>query len=180
MDSPRQSSFIIRDARPEDAPRLAELGTLIFRITYGHAVEPGQLQAYFNEFYSVDAFGADITDPSKDMVVASGSEIGNVVGFALLTAGTSDPCLEHVRNAIELQRIYCHPDIHGRGVGKLLADRVEGLARGRGFDHMWVGVWEENAKAIKIYEKWGYKRIGEHNFKLGEVIHLDHIMLKQL
>jgi RimJ/RimL family protein N-acetyltransferase len=41
-------------------------------------------------------------------------------------------------------------------------------------------VWEENHKAQRVYEKLGYKIVGDHDFVIGGVIQTDHIMLKEL
>jgi len=54
------------------------------------------------------------------------------------------------------------------------------MAREQGFEFMWLGVWEENVKAIRVYEKMGYKKVGEHGFAVGGIVQTDHIMAKQL
>ncbi|KAK7747210.1 hypothetical protein SLS62_009152 [Diatrype stigma] len=104
------------------------------------------LKTYLDESYSVTAIAKDIADPNKDMIVATGLEDA-IVGFALLTRGTSEPCIDDLESKIELQRIYVHPSYHGKGIGNLLANRLEDMARAQGFKHIWLGVWEENYKA---------------------------------
>jgi ribosomal protein S18 acetylase RimI-like enzyme len=180
MASSSPSSIIVRDARSEDAFQVAELGFLVFSITFGHSVEPHQLRSYLEESYSMPATAADISDPSKAMIVATNGKNGAIIGFALLTRGTTEPCIEHLQNTVELQRIYIHPSFHGKGVGKLLANRLENMAREQGYKYMWLGVWEENHKAMKVYEKLGYKRVGDHEFTIGEIVQTDHIMVKEL
>lgn len=180
MGSFRQSTVTVRDARRDDAPQIAQLGSHVFSLTFGHSVEPHQLQAYLDEAYNLEATMADISDPSKHMIVATNGENSNIVGFALLNRASTEPCIEHLPKTVELQRIYVDPGAHGKGVGKLLADRLEAMARDERFSYMWLGVWEENFKALKAYEKWGYKRIGEHDFDVGGVVQTDHIMFKQL
>jgi ribosomal protein S18 acetylase RimI-like enzyme len=181
-----QSIITLRDALPQDIPQIAALGSHVFSVTFGHSVSPHELQAYLDESYSLAATEAELSSPSKDMIVAvdrssqtAGSE-ARIVGFALLTRGSSEPCIEHLQNTVELQRIYVHPDCHGKGVGRLLADRLEDMAREQGFEYMWLGVWEENHKAMKVYEKLGYERVGDHDFVIGGVVQTDHIMVKRL
>jgi ribosomal protein S18 acetylase RimI-like enzyme len=180
MDPTRPTSIAVRRAHLDDAAQIAELGSLVFSVTFGHSVEPHQLQAYLDESYSVTATAADISNPQKDMIVATKGEEGSIIAFALLTRGTSEPCVQHLQNAVELQRIYVHPGIHGKGVGKLLADKLENMARGQNFQYIWLGVWEENYQAMKAYEKWGYKKVGEHDFTIGQVVQTDYILLKEL
>ncbi|KAK2001956.1 acyl-CoA N-acyltransferase [Colletotrichum falcatum] len=170
---------VIRAASPSDATEIANLGVHVFSLTFGHSVEGHELQAYLDEFYSPEAIARDLRDPNRDTVVAT-DPAGDVLGFAMLTRGTSEPCLGHLDGLVELQRIYAYPKAHGTGAGKLLADRVEEMARDQGFKHIWLGVWEENHRAKKAYEKWGYRKCGTHDFAVGPVVQTDDIMVKRL
>jgi ribosomal protein S18 acetylase RimI-like enzyme len=49
-------------------------------------------------------------------------------------------------------------------------------ARERGFNCLWLGVWDKNEKAIKFYERWGFKKVGSHAFMLGKDAQNDFIM----
>lgn len=169
----------IRAARAADAAAIAQLGAHVFSVTFGHSVPPHELRAYLDKDYSTAAITADLENPSKDTIVATdgGHEI---VGFAILTRGTSEPCLAAVPNKVELQRIYVHPRAHGKGLGGALARRLEAMAREQGFASIWLGVWEENHAAQKAYEKWGYRCVGNHDFVVGTVVQTDHVMLKSL
>ena len=181
-----QQSIIVRKATQNDAAAIAELGAHIFTVTFGHSVAPHELQAYLDEAYSTEATTTDISDTNKDMIVATDpsaqddDDNNRIVGFALLTRGTTEPCIAHVADQVELQRIYVHPSAHGRGIGRLLAQTCEDMGRAQGFRYMWLGVWEENLRAIKVYEKLGFEKVGSHDFKIGEVVQTDNIMIKSL
>lgn len=68
----------------------------------------------------------------------------------------------------------------GRGVARELYARAEAVARERGFRTMWLGVWEENLRAQAVYERLGFKRVGAHDFKMGECVQTDFIYCKSL
>jgi len=178
MDS--SQSLVVRQANANDANQISKLGSLVFSRTFGHSVEPHHLQAYLEESYGMEATVTDIENPLKSMFVATEGADGEIVGFALLTRGSSEPCVEHLKDAVELQRIYVHPDRHRNGAGRKLATSLEALAKQEGFVHMWLGVWQENHKARQVYEKWGYKKVGVHDFTIGGIVQTDDIMLKQL
>lgn len=178
-------TFALRRATRADANAISDLGTTIFRVTFGHSCTPEQLEKYLEDSFSPEAVERELANPNKDLIVAvaEGATAGDkedVVGFALLTRGTSEPCLEHVTNAIELQRLYVGIPYHGTGLGGRLQRETEAMAREQGFDHLWLGVWEENHKAIKVYEKLGFETVGSHDFDLGGDIQTDLIMLKKL
>lgn len=71
-------------------------------------------------------------------------------------------------------------DFHGVGVGRLLVEKVEGIARDEGFVTLWLGVWEENFKAQKVYKKMGFMKVGSHDFVMGSCVQTDWILSKRL
>ncbi|OBT57736.1 hypothetical protein VE04_01917 [Pseudogymnoascus sp. 24MN13] len=174
-----QQSIHIRKATPQDVATVSKLGAHIFTVTFGHSVPANELQSFLEDSYSISATERDLKDPLKDMVVASNQD-GTILGFALLTRGSVEPCLSHLESTVELQRIYVDPDHHGKGVGRLLANKLEDIARDEGFKHIWLGVWEENHNAQGMYEKLGYRRVGHHDFTIGEIVQTDDIMTKEL
>ncbi|KAF6828273.1 GNAT family acetyltransferase [Colletotrichum musicola] len=172
----------IRPATPDDAAAIAELGAHVFTVTFGYSVEPHELQAFLDESYTVEAVTKDLADPNKDTILAFDTTAadGGLLGFAMLTRGSSEPCVADLEATVELQRIYLYPKAHGTGVAKALADQLEDTARAEGFKHIWLGVWEENHRARRAYEKWGYKAVGTHDFVIGSVVQTDDILVKNL
>ena len=45
-----------------------------------------------------------------------------------------------------------------------------------GRETLWLGVWEHNARAIRFYEKCGFRDAGSHPFLLGNDLQTDRIM----
>ncbi|ETI24652.1 hypothetical protein G647_04021 [Cladophialophora carrionii CBS 160.54] len=120
-------------------------------------------------------------DSSDDADAEAGDEDDDrVIGFAQLTEGTTEPCLSHLRSSVELQRLYVSTAHHGRGVGKTLAREIELLAQSLGYRSLWLGVWEGNFKAQRVYEGLGFTKVGDHEFKMGKCIQMDWIMCKGL
>ncbi|KAF5660903.1 hypothetical protein FHETE_8754 [Fusarium heterosporum] len=161
-----------------DAGRIAELGAHVFSTTFGHSVEPHELAAFLEESYTEASIIKDINDPDRDVIIATNDD--GFLGFAYLTRGSTEPCVEGLEKTIELQRIYVSSSSQGTGVGKALEKKIETMAREQGYKHLWLGVWEENIRAMKAYEKWGYKQVGDHDFTIGSIVQTDHIMVKTL
>lgn len=113
-----------------------------------------------------------------------------ITGFALVNRASSaaEPAItgtEATRalypRPVELQRLYVGEGWHGRGVGTALMAAAEGLARAEGRSHVWLGVWEGNARAQRLYAgKLGYARVGEHLFDVGGDPQWDWILVKKL
>ncbi len=70
-------------------------------------------------------------------------------------------------NAVEIERIYVLHDFHGKGVAQRLYDKAIQVARLKHADFVWLGVWEENPRAIRFYQKNGFVVFDKHTFLLG-------------
>ncbi len=73
---------------------------------------------------------------------------------------------------VELQRLYVSTEAHGLGLGRLLVERIEGIAREEGWETLWLGVWEDNFKAHGFYRKMGLEKCGFHDFVMVCLIFL--------
>ena len=155
------------------------------------------LDVYLAEAFTLEAISRDIGDVKKTFVVADGclstsnqqeiaeskeGDVSRIMGFAQLTQGTTDPCLTSypAEEMIELQRLYVSSATHGKGLGKALMSRMFERAREMGYRYIWLGVWEGNFVAQKVYERSGFERVGEHEFVMGRCVQIDWIMVKTL
>ncbi|CAM0139146.1 hypothetical protein VKS41_007821 [Umbelopsis sp. WA50703] len=175
----REDTVAIRPGTVGDAHAIAKIGGSVFVATFGHSLSAVDLNTYLQESYSVEAITADLSNPLMNFVVAY-NEHDRVVGFAQMTQGTSEPCVADAKSPVELQRLYLHQDFHGLGIGKRLMQEIENIARAEGFITIWLGVWEENFKAQKVYERAGYTKVGDHDFVMGDCVQTDWIMIKNL
>jgi len=178
---PKKPQITLRPATPKDAPQISVLGAHTFTTSFGYSLPAVDLKAYLESAYSIPSISSDIANPNITTIVACPAlspEI--VIGFSQLTRGTSEPCLEGYEKIVELQRLYVSPDFHGGGVGRMLVESVERVAREEGFVTMWLGVWEDNFKAQKVYERIGFAKVGSHDFVMGSCVQTDWILTKRL
>lgn len=100
------------------------------------------------------------------------------VGYAHLRPGRA-PAVEGA-DPVELVRIYVEHHLTGSGYGGRLLQAAIDVARHRGHDTLWLGVWERNLAAQRFYARWGFTEVGEVRFVLGRDIQTDHIMSRPL
>ncbi len=50
----------------------------------------------------------------------------------------------------------------------------------RNVEVVWLGVWEENVKAITFYEKFNFQKVGQQMFTLGSDIQRDALMSRRV
>jgi ribosomal protein S18 acetylase RimI-like enzyme len=68
----------------------------------------------------------------------------------------------------------------GPGIGSLIIEHIETVARQEGMQSIWLGVWEKNHRAIAFYDRHGFKPFGSHVFILGTDEQTDILLRKDL
>ena len=64
----------------------------------------------------------------------------------------------------------------GQKIGQILLNKAIEIGKKKKLEFLWLGVWEENHRAIKFYEKNGFKVFGKHKFVLGKDVQTDLLM----
>jgi len=155
----------IRRGEARDAVALAELGARTFSDTFLADNDPNDIAAFLAETFSPEKQAAELADAATSYLVA---EIdGALVGYAMLQRGVAPACVEG-KAPIEIARLYVARAQLGRGTGEALMTRCVEHARNAGHDVIWLGVWERNARAIRFYERWGFRAVGQHVFVVGK------------
>jgi ribosomal protein S18 acetylase RimI-like enzyme len=167
----------IRHARIEDASLLAELGAQTFAETFTEDNAPEDMAAYLAATFSHEKLTAELTNPLSVFFIAEVD--GHAAGYAKLHAGEALDGVEG-QKPIELVRLYVSRKWLGRGVGQALMQRCIDEARGKGFQNIWLGVWERNGRALAFYRKWNFREVGEHIFQLGSDPQRDVLMQRAI
>jgi ribosomal protein S18 acetylase RimI-like enzyme len=68
----------------------------------------------------------------------------------------------------------------GKGLGRIMIGEVIELAKERKKEFIWLGVWEENKKAIEFYKSMGFEKFGEHPYYIGQDKQNDWLMKLEL
>ena len=77
---------------------------------------------------------------------------GVVIGYFVAMMGVDE---------VHLLNITVAPAWQGQGWGRVLLDALAVWARGQGAQWLWLEVRASNARAQRIYEHHGYRRVGE-------------------
>ncbi len=163
----------IRVASSVDNHLLAELGARTFFDTFAKDNTPEDMAAYLAASFSPQKQAAEIVDPLTTFLIA---EIdGTAVGYARLHSGPA-PVEVRGQRPLEIVRLYSDQAWIGRGVGTALMTACLDFAARQGCDTVWLDVWEDNARAIAFYRKWGFEVIGTQPFQLGSELQNDLLM----
>jgi len=101
--------------------------------------------------------GAPVHGIEASTLVASGGVfLVGYIGERPVACGALRPLEPGV---VEVKRMYVEPDVRRRGVARGLLERLEGLARERGFAAVRIETGFKQHEAIGLYHRAGYERI---------------------
>ncbi len=156
---------------------LAELAARTFYEAFASANTPENMQAYISEAFTVSQLSAEISDPGATFLIAEVD--GSPQGYAKLYAGEAPPCIDGP-SPVEISRIYIDQTCLGTGLGPALMQACLDEARRAGHQVIFLGVWERNLRAQAFYRKWGFEKVGDHVFQMGDDPQNDWIMMRRL
>ena len=168
-----QKASIIK-AELQNIEKLQKIGRQTFFETFSESNSEENMQKYLDEGFSIEKLTTELTDTNAEFYFAVLDE--EVIGYLKLNFGDSQTELKD-NKALEIERIYVSKEFHGKSVGQLLYDKAIEVAEQKNADYVWLGVWEENPRAISFYKKNGFVEFDKHIFKLGNDEQID-IMMK--
>jgi GNAT superfamily N-acetyltransferase len=168
-------SITYRDATREDAAALDRIFDTTFVATFGHFYRKEDLDAFLAGFGISDWEGR-IDSPAHVFRIASvgGEDVGYLhVGPMKLPVEVSEPSLL-------IDQLYVLQNHHGTGIAQALMDWAIAEARRRGAKALYLTVFNENHRAIRFYERYGFEAVGRYDFMVGNQADEDVIMRKAL
>ena len=157
--------------------QLQAIGRQTFLETFAGGNTQENMQQYLEEGFAIDKLTVELTNPYSEFYFA---KIDNqVVGYLKINFGQAQTELND-NNALEIERIYVLKEFHGKKVGQILYDYAFERAKQANADYLWLGVWEENPRAINFYKKNGFIEFDKHIFRLGDDEQTDIMMKLQL
>ncbi|KAG9064478.1 hypothetical protein KI688_003668 [Linnemannia hyalina] len=159
------SCMNLRQATPDDASVLCELGALTFTHTFGQLYTSKDLQDFLATTYTVEQHLIPLTDSRESLWLVE-DENGQAMAFGWAGACKLPvPNLES--NAGEIKRLYVHPDHQGKKLGSRILERMLAWLGDEGFEPLYIGVWSENYGGQRLYARYGFDKVSEYEFAVG-------------
>jgi ribosomal protein S18 acetylase RimI-like enzyme len=155
-----------RPAATSDVPALAKLGRSSFVDAFGHLYSADNLDRFLEQAYSPGLIEAELANPVRLYRVAERD--GQLVGYCKIGFEVT---LDHDakgRRVMELKQLYLLGGETGSGIGTALMAWALDEARTRGFDDVILSVWSGNHRAQRFYARYGFEKIGDTIFMVGD------------
>lgn len=154
--------------------QLQEIGKKTFSETFSETNSEENMTKYLEEGFSKEKLTKELEDENSEFYFAKSKN--EVIGYLKLNVGNSQTEIKE-DNALEIERIYVLKDFHGKKIGQILYEKAIEIATQKKVNYVWLGVWENNKRAISFYQKNGFVEFDKHIFKLGDDEQTD-IMMK--
>ena len=147
----------ISQATSKDIPIIQEIAHKTWPITYGSILSKAQLDYMLEKMYS-DAALLDNLNKGHHFMLAKENSV--CLGFA---------SIEHSylnEKCTRLHKIYLLPETQGKGLGKMLLERIIALAKENQSDRISLNVNRFN-KACAFYQKMGFEIVAQEDLEIG-------------
>lgn len=170
---------LIRSAKEKDTDALVQLSSNSFRSAFEKNNKKSDIDLYIKENFSRQQLRDQLLDPNNVFLLLFLEPQTSPVGYAKLRVGSSEECVS-AENPIEIERLYLDASAIGQGLGSMLMQACLDEASARGYQSVWLGVWEHNVRAIAFYQRWGFETVGTHPFQQGTETQTDWVMQRSI
>ncbi|MFT4091712.1 MAG: GNAT family N-acetyltransferase [Asticcacaulis sp.] len=162
-----------------DIPALSALARLTFTETFAHLYPPADLQHFLDTAYSEAALAQEVANPDHFIRIIYDADHQPQAYIqatpVCLPYADADPDRHG-----EIKRLYVRQSAQARGLGKqLLSAGLDYLSTRYPSAPQWIGVWSENHKAQSLYASYGFTKVSEYGFPVGETIDLEYILRRR-
>lgn len=168
------TNFTIRIININDLQTLQSISKQTFSETFASSNSKENMEKYLNEALSLEKLNEELNNPNSLFYFIEDNH--TPIGYLKLNMGASQTEL-YDNTALEIERIYVTQAYQGKKVGQQLYEKAIQVAKEKEVAYIWLGVWEENHKAIQFYTKNGFTAFDKHVFTLGHEAQTD-IMMK--
>ena len=131
------------------------------------------LNDYVNKAFTINKIVAEIENPNSAFYFAQYKNQN--IGYLKVNFGSAQTELQD-HTSLEIERIYVLNEFTGKKVGQLLVNKAIEIAKSKKLKYIWLGVWEQNFRAIRFYEKQNFIKFDTHVFKMGNEDQIDYLM----
>ncbi|UQD56578.1 GNAT family N-acetyltransferase [Flavobacterium sp. K5-23] len=167
----------IKKASLSDLDLLRTISINTFIETFSDVNSVENMDNYVRDNFNTEQLTSELLNPDSHFYLAT---IENeTLGYLKLNFGKAQTEIIN-EQAMEIHRIYVLQEFHGKKLGPLFMEQALLIANQKNVDYIWLGVWEENHRALNFYKKNGFVEFDSHVFTLGDDQQTDLLMKLQI
>jgi ribosomal protein S18 acetylase RimI-like enzyme len=166
-------SIQIKEVTINNLDQLKIIGCQTFSETFTSSNTSENMAKYLEEEFSTEKLTRELNNSNSQFYFAQLDD--TVIGYLKVNTGEAQTEIPD-NKSLEIERIYVLKEFHGKKVGQVLYEKALKIAQQLDVNYIWLGVWEENPRAIQFYKKNGFIEFDKHIFKLGDDEQTDNMM----
>lgn len=171
--------IVVRRASPKDAAMLALVGAATFLDGFAGVLPGEALVAHAARHHVAEVYARYLGRPEVAVWLAVTANGDAPVGYAMLTPPElPEDTMEE--GDLELKRIYALSRFHGTGVAQQLMETALREAKNRDARRVTLGVYAGNVRALRFYERNGFRQIGTRQFTVGSLVCDDFVLGREM
>jgi ribosomal protein S18 acetylase RimI-like enzyme len=154
----------IIDPPDEMMPALAKVAAQSFLESHGHSASAKEIEEYVAEKFSLQQLMKEKIESGAVFRVALWN--GELAAYSkiVLNRAMKNSVAE---NICKMDRLYVLEKFLKHRIGHSLMDDSLRIAREHAQKGMWLYVWIDNKRAVRFYEREGFKKAGEEGFRIS-------------
>jgi diamine N-acetyltransferase len=160
--------FSIRIAGREDITSIREMARRIWIPTYTDIIGSEQIEYMLNLMYSEESLIHQLEVEGCTFYILSNDKID--LGFASISSRNSE--------LYRLNKLYVDTTFHGKGLGKLLLERLEKHTKDNKGKILELNV-NKNNRAVKFYLSQGFEVFREEVIDIGNGFVMDDFVMRK-
>ncbi|GAB2561686.1 GNAT family N-acetyltransferase [Spirosoma areae] len=162
----------ITQATEQDLPIIHDIAHQTWPNTFAEILSPVQISYMLEMMYTFDALKAQINEQKHVFLLAQDDESNEYLGYVSYE-------LDYRRQPkTKIHKIYLLPASQGKGVGRLLIEKVADRAMNHKNDKLSLNVNKHN-KAVQFYERLGFAVVTNETIDIGNGFLMDDLVMEK-
>lgn len=167
----------IRKVQEAEVNDLQRVGKQTFFESFSDKNSASDMEIYLKKKFNIEQLLTELRNPESQFFFVEDKE--KIIGYLKLNMSKAGKRKDK-NKTLEIERIYVFSNFQGKGVGKILLEKTIEIAKREKAKEVWLGVWEENIRAINFYKKNEFVKFDKYKFMLGKDEQTDILMKLRL
>jgi ribosomal protein S18 acetylase RimI-like enzyme len=160
----RLNNIVLKPVSVHDVHLLQKISIETFNLAFADFNTTENLASYYELAFSIKALIKQIENPNSifNLVYVD----NQLAAYTKVNIGESQTEIK-APDGLEVERLYIYPNYQNFGLGEFLLNQIKERALVLNKTYMWLGVWENNHRAIKFYQNFGFEKFDSHIYVMG-------------
>lgn len=148
-----------------DAALITDIGARSFIESHGKSASETDIRNYVQSKFNIPQLESELADENSIFQIAYYNQ--QPAAYSKITLNCPNPNIAE-QKVCKMDRRYVLEEYFDKKIGQVLFDLNVEIAKQHQQKGIWLYVWTGNPRALRFYEKQGFKIVGETYFKISD------------